>query len=146
MSLIKWEPMRDIEDIFDRYTRSIVLPSNPGQDFLEKCDWSPRVDISETDKAFIIRAEIPDVQRDDVKVSVDDGVLTIHGERQKQTEEEGEKFHRVERSYGSFVRSFALPDNVDETKIDAVFKEGMLNLKLLKTEAHKPKKIDVKVH
>ena len=94
----------------------------------------------------MIKAEIPEVEKKDVKVSVDDGILTMLGERKQETEESGEKFHRVERHYGSFVRSFALPDNVDETKIDAEFKNGMLVLKLPKTEKTAHKKIEVKVH
>ena len=144
MSLIKWEPLRDIEGMFDRYSRAMVSPL--GQEFLAMGDWSPRVDISETDKEFMIKAEIPEVEKKDVTVSVDDGILTMVGERKKETEEKGEKFHRVERHYGSLVRSFVLPDNVDETKIDAEFKNGMLNLKIPKTAQTAHKKIEVKVH
>ena len=144
MSLIKWEPLRDIEGIFDHYARAMGTPL--GQEFLTTGDWSPRVDISETDKEFLIKAEIPEVEKKDVHVSVDDGVLTLQGERKQETEDKGEKFHRVERSYGCFVRSFTLPDNVDETNIDAEFKNGMLTLKLLKTEKSEHKKIEVKVH
>jgi len=102
-------------------------------------------DIAETDKAFVIKAEIPEVNKEDVKVIVDNGVLTIRGERKQEKEEKGKKFHRVERSYGSFARSFTLPDNVDETKITASFKDGMLNLQIQKTEKAKPKVIEVKV-
>ena len=85
-------------------------------------------------KHLLIKAEIPDVNKDDVKVTVDNGVLTIRGERKQEKEEKGKKFHRVERYYGSFTRSFTLPDNVDEAKIKASFKEGMLNLQIQKTE------------
>ena len=133
MSLVKWNPWRDIEDVFDRNVRG-VLPSRISDlGFGTGRDWTPRVDISETDKEFIIKAELPEVKREDVKVTVDKGVLTICGERKQEKEVEGKKFHRIERSYGSFTRSFTLPDNVDETKVDASYKDGMLNLKIEKT-------------
>lgn len=145
MALIKWEPLREIEDMFDRYTRAMGWPSNRGQELITTGDWSPRVDISETDNEFVVKAEIPEVKKEDVKVSVDNGVLTIQGERKQEKEEKGGKSHRVERYYGSFVRSFTLPDNVDETKVKATFKDGMLNLKIPKTAETKPKAIEVKV-
>lgn len=145
MSLVKWEPLREIEGMFDRYSRAMGLPQDFGQ-VTTAGDWSPRVDISETDKEFLIKAEIPEVDKKDVKVTVDHGVLTIEGERRQEKEEKGKKFHRVERYYGCFARSFALPENVDETNIDAEFKEGMLNLKLQKTAKTSPKKIEVEVH
>jgi HSP20 family protein len=88
-------------------------------------DWAPSVDISETDGAYQIKAEIPDVKKEDVKVTLEDGVLTIQGERKQEKEERGKKYHRVERSYGSFVRSFTLPDLVDEEKVKAEFKDGV---------------------
>ena len=108
-------------------------------------DWSPRVDIVENDKEFVIKAEIPEVKKEDVKVTVDNGVLTIRGERKQEKEEKGKKFHRVERHYGSFTRSFSLPENIDETKTKASFKDGMLDLKIQKTKEAKPKAIEVKV-
>jgi HSP20 family molecular chaperone IbpA len=92
-----------------------------------------------------IKAEIPEVNKEDVKVTVHNGVLTIQGERKQEKEEKGKRFHRVERHYGSFTRSFTLPDNVDETKISASFKDGVLNLQIQKTEEAKPKSIEVKV-
>jgi HSP20 family protein len=145
MALIKWEPLREIEDIFDRYTRAMGWPSNRGQELITTGDWTPRVDVSETDNEFVIKAEIPEVKKEDIKVSVDNGVVTIQGERKQEKEEKGKKFHRVERYYGSFVRSFTLPDNIDETKIKASFKDGMLNLQIPKTAEAKPKTIEVKV-
>ncbi len=145
MAIIKWQPLREIEDLFDRYTRAMGLPSSQSQELITTGDWSPRVDISETDNEFVIKAEIPEVKKEDVKVSVDNGVLTVRGERKQEKEEKGKKFHRVERYYGSFVRSFTLPDNVDGTKIKASFKDGMLNLQIPKTAEAKPKPIEVKV-
>jgi HSP20 family protein len=145
MALIKWEPLREIEDLFDRYTKAMGWPASRGQELINTGDWTPRVDISETDNEFMIKAEIPEVNKEDVKVSVENGVLTIQGERRQEKEEKGKKFHRVERYYGSFVRSFTLPDNIDATKIKASFKDGMLNVQVPKTEEARPKAIEVKV-
>lgn len=142
MQLTKWDPFREMEDVFDRYSRAIGWPRRGrSQEVLATGEWAPRVDIAETDNEFIIKAEIPEVKKDDVKVTVDSGVLTIRGERKREKEEKDKKFHRLERYYGSLT----LPDNVDEGKIDASFKDGMLNLKIPKTEAAKPKAIEVKV-
>ena len=120
-------------------------PPAGSQEVIATGDWAPRVDIAETDKAFVIKAEIPEVNKEDVKITVDNGILTIRGERKQEKEEEGKKYHRVERYYGSFTRSFTLPDNVDETKVKASFKDGMLNLQIQKAEEVKPKVIEVKV-
>jgi HSP20 family protein len=108
-------------------------------------DWTPTVDISETDTGFEIKAEIPDVKKEDVKVTLEEGVLTIQGVRKQEKEDKGRRYHRIERAYGSFVRSFSLPDLVDEDKVKAEFKDGILNLHLPKSEKAKPKAIDVKV-
>ncbi len=145
MSLIKWNPWREIEDMFDRYDRAVGWPKSRGQELIATGDWSPRVDIVENDNEFVIKAEIPDVKKEDVKVSVDNGVLTIKGERKQEKEENGKKFHRVERYYGSFTRSFTLPENVEESKVKATFKDGMLNLQVPKAEKAKPKAIEVKI-
>lgn len=145
MQLTKWDPFREMEDMFDRYTKALSWPRGGSQEVLTTADWAPRVDIAETDKVFSIKAEIPEVKKEDVKVTVDNGVLTLRGERKQEKEEKNKKFHRVERFYGSFTRSFTLPDNVDEGKIEASFKDGMLTLTIPKTEESKPKAIDVKI-
>jgi HSP20 family protein len=116
-----------------------------GKEALTVADWIPTVDISETDAEYLIKAELPEIKKEDVKVTVEDGVLTILGERRQEKEEKGKKYHRVERSYGSFVRSFTLPESVDEGAVKAEYKDGVLNLHLPKTEKVKPKTIDVKV-
>jgi len=145
MPLVRWDPWQEIVDKFDRYTRAMTQPQAGSQEVMATGDWAPRVDIAETDEAFVIKAEIPEVNKDDVKVTVDNGVLTIRGERKQEKGEEGKKFHRVERHYGSFARSFTLPDNVDETKVTASFKDGMLKLQIPKAEEAKPEVIEVKV-
>jgi HSP20 family protein len=120
-------------------------PQTNGKETMIVADWVPSVDVSETDGEYQIKAEIPDVKKEDVRVTLEDGVLTIQGERKQEKEEKGKKYHRIERSYGSFVRSFTLPDLVDEEKVKAEFKDGVLNLKLPKSEKAKPKAIEVTV-
>jgi HSP20 family protein len=145
MAIVRWDPWREIENMVERYTRAVGQPQAGGHEVIATGDWVPRVDIVETEKAFVIRAEIPDVNKEDVRVTVDKGILTIRGERKQEKEEEGKKFHRVERHYGIFTRSFTLPGNVDEANIKATFKDGMLNLKIHKIEEAKPRAIEVKV-
>jgi HSP20 family protein len=99
---------------------------------LVAADWMPKVDIEEDEKAYMIRAEIPDVKRKDVKIAVEDGMLTLSGERKHEKEEKSKKYHRVERSYGSFLRSFAIPADVEESKIAATFADGMLTVSMPK--------------
>lgn len=108
-------------------------------------DWAPSVDISETDEEFHIEAELPEVKREDVRVTLGNGVLTLQGERKEEREEKDRKVHRIERSYGRFVRSFTLPDLVDDTRVKAEFRNGVLHLHLPKSEKAKPKAIEVKV-
>ena len=115
MNLIKWNPFNELEDISNRLNQIFGrqgVSATADQQMLKGADWTPSVDVSETDKAYVIKAEIPEVKKEDVKVTIDDGMLTIQGERKMEKEEKGKKFHRIERSYGSFVRSFRLPDGV----------------------------------
>jgi HSP20 family protein len=145
MAVLRQDSEREMEAMFDRYTRAVGQPRAGSQEVIATGDWAPRVDIAETDKAFEIKVEIPEVNKEDVKVTVHNGVLTVQGERKLEKEEKGKKYHRVERYYGSFTRSFTLPDNVDETKISASFKDGVLNLQIQKIKEAKPKSIEVKV-
>ena len=148
MTLVRWDPFRELEDMSDRLNRMFSRPGLSqanGKETMIVADWVPAVDVSETDGEFQIKAEIPDVKKEDVKVTLEDGVLTIQGQRKQEKEEKGTKYHRVERTYGSFVRSFTLPDLVDEAQVKAEFKDGVLNLQLPKSEKAKPKAIEVKV-
>lgn len=145
MAIVKWDPWREMEDLFDRYAKSTGVARAGSQEPLATQDWSPRVDISETEGEFVIKAELPEVKKDDVHITVDNGVMTVRGERRQEKEEKNKKFHRIERHYGSFSRSFTLPDNVDAGKIKATFKDGMLNLQLPKTTKSKPKSIAVSI-
>jgi HSP20 family protein len=120
-------------------------PTSTGKETMIVADWTPPVDISETATEYEIKAELPEVQKEDVKVTLENGVLTIQGTRRHEHEEKGKKFHRIERSYGSFARTFSLPDVIEDEKVKAEFKDGVLNLHLPKSEKAKPKTIEVKV-
>ncbi len=136
MNLIKWDPFRELEDVSTRLNRIFgrtLARSESGNEMLAVADWAPTVDISETDTAYLIKGEIPGVKKEDVKVTIEDGMLTIQGERKQEKEEKGKKFHRVECSYGSFMRSFRVPDDADENKVKAEFKDGMINVTLPKS-------------
>ena len=102
------------------------------------------MDITKDDKQYLIKAELPDLRKDDVKVTVEGGVLTISGERKFEKEEKDKKYHRIERAYGTFTRSFSVPDDADDSKVSAEFKDGLLTV-LAKSEKARPKSIDVKV-
>jgi HSP20 family protein len=149
MSIVRWDPFRELEQMNDRLNRAFARGPlgrlAAGGDALTVFDWAPSVDIVETPEEFQIKAELPEVKREDVKVSVDAGVLRIEGERKQEKEEKGKKYHRVERSYGSFLRTFALPDNVDDRNVQADFKDGVLTVRLRKAEKAKPRSIEVKV-
>ncbi len=148
MTLGRWDPFRELEDMSERLNRMFSRPAvttKNGKESLTVADWIPTVDISETDGEYVIKAELPDVKKEDVKITLEDGVLTLTGERRQEKEEKSTKYHRVERSYGSFVRSFSLPDLIDETKVKAEYRDGMLNLHLPKSEKAKPRAIEVKV-
>lgn len=146
-SVIRWDPMREFEDVAERMNRLVAARNPPGsEEALVTADWAPFVDIQETDKEYLIKAELPEVKKDDVKVTIKDGVLSLEGERHQEKEEKDKKFHRVERSYGKFVRSFSMPEDADEKSVKADFKEGVLNVHLAKSEAAKPKAVEIKVN
>ena len=145
MQLTKWDPFRDMEEMFERFNRPLGWRQRGGQEIMAGGDWVPRVDIAETDKEFIIKADLPEIKKEDISITVDKGVLTLRGERKQEKEEKDKKFHRIERLYGSFTRSFTLPANVDGTKVDASFKDGILQLTIPKTKETKPKEIEVKI-
>jgi len=149
LSIAPWErSLRGLDKLSEQFDR--MLSSRfPRFDMMEEnltvADWVPAVDIQESEKEYLVKAEIPEVKKEDVKVSIEEGVLTIQGERKAEKEEKGKKFHRTERVYGKFLRSFSLPSEVEEAKVLAEFKEGMLTLHLPKSERAKPKTIEVKL-
>ena len=148
MNLVRWDPFRELEEMSDRLSRMVgrsLTPRTDGKETLTVADWTPSVDISETEAEYVVKAELPEVKKEDVKVTVEDGILTLQGERRHEKEEKGKRVHRIERAYGSFVRSFTIPDYVDDAKVSAEFKDGVLSLRLPKSEKAKPKAIEVKV-
>ena len=138
MNLVSWSPFREFDDLFSRF------PISTGGN-LARSEWLPPVDISETETAYTIEIEIPAVAREDVSVSVKDGVLSVTGERNVEKEKEGKR-HRVERRFGRFARSFRLPENVDEENIAASSEGGVLSLVINKREVEGPRMIEVTVH
>lgn len=137
--------MQELTDRFSRMLSRWPARGTGAREALTTADWAPTVDISETDSEYLVKAEIPEVDKKDVKVTVQDGLLTIQGERKQEKEEKGKKFHRIERSYGTFMRTFDIPDGVDDQKLKAEFKDGMLVVHLPKTEKVKTRTIEVKV-
>jgi HSP20 family protein len=116
-----------------------------GKESMIVSEWAPVVDITEDEKSFLIKAELPEVKKEDVHVTVENGVLTLTGERKFEKEEKNKKYHRVERGYGTFARSFTLPDNIDANKVNATYKDGLLTVTVAKSETAKPKQIEVKI-
>ncbi|NMT62767.1 Hsp20/alpha crystallin family protein [Marinobacter orientalis] len=148
-NITRWNPVREFDDLMSRYNRLLGLTpgtdGGEGKDLFSSSDWTPAVDIKETPEAFNIEAELPGMSKDDVKVTVQNGVLSIEGERKQEEETDDKKQHRIERFYGSFLRRFTLPANVDEDSVKASFKDGVLSLTLTKTEPAEPKAIEVDV-
>ena len=148
-ALTRWNPFREMEELQNRMAGFFGLTpgrlSNGAQESMALAEWTPSVDIAEDDKEWVIKADLPEVKKEDVKVTVENGVLRITGERKLEKEEKGKKYHRVEWSYGSFLRSFVLPDGADGSKVNADFKDGVLKVRLPKNEKARPKAIEVKV-
>ncbi len=148
MALIRWDQLREFEEmerLSRAYGRPVLARPEGGKEALTVPDWAPAVDIAEAPDEFLIMAELPEVKKEDVKVIVENGVLRIEGERRQEKEGTTKKFHRIERAYGSFLRTFAVPDNIEEAKVSAEFKDGVLNVHLPKTEKAKHKAIEVRV-
>lgn len=147
MNIVNWTPFRDMEGFFDRYYNALGRAPFGGTDaeLRKKFEWRPSVDISETEKHYLIKAELPEVEKDDVDVSVENGVLTISGERRYEKEEETETKHRVESMYGRFTRSFTLPSDADEAKISARSSNGVLKVRIPKMDQVQENKVRVSV-
>jgi HSP20 family protein len=148
MSLVRWNPYRELEEMQNRLNRLFGDSSleRTGDDGMSLSGWMPAVDVEETDSEYLIKADLPDVKKENVKVELLDGTLTIQGERRQEKEEKGKKFHKVEREYGAFMRRFALPREIDGAKVQAEFKNGVLNVHVPKSPTATPKAIDVKVN
>jgi HSP20 family protein len=147
-ALTHWDPFKEMNELNKRLNSLFTLsPSrqSDGKEAMTVAEWLPLVDITEDDKQYLIKAELPEVKKEEVKVTVENGVLTLSGERKFEKEEKDKKYHRIERAYGSFTRSFTVPDDADDSKVSAEFKDGVLTVRLAKDEKARPKSIEVKV-
>jgi HSP20 family protein len=139
MRVIKWEPFRDVDDVFDRFLAETMRRwPQAATDARTATHWAPAADVSETEAEYLIKADLPAVRKEDVSVTVQDGVLTLSGERRQEQHADGEKMHRVERAYGSFVRRFALPENADEQGIRAESRDGVILIHIPKVKVVEP--------
>jgi HSP20 family protein len=149
MAIVRWQPFRDLlatEREFDRLFREAFSPlfGEREGEFSTRA-WAPAVDIFETDNSIVLKAELPGVDPKDVEVRVEDNTLYLKGERKFENETKEENYHRIERSYGSFARSFVLPNSMDAEKVAAEYQDGLLTLTLPKREEAKPKTIKINV-
>jgi HSP20 family protein len=149
--VITWNPLREMEQapqnrfnpfFLDGFPNSIGRWEIPS---MTVADWSPEVDISEDDHGYVLKADLPEMKKDDVRVTVEDGILSVSGERKIEKEDQKKKFHRIERCFGTFRRSFTLPEDADSTKVTADFHDGVLKVHLPTTPIARSKAIDVKV-
>jgi HSP20 family protein len=148
MTLTKWDPFKDLVSLQDRMNRLFdesVRNVRPGDEALSSAIWSPAVDIYETEDEVVVKAELPEVNQKDIDVQIENSTLTLRGERKFNKETKKENFHRIERAYGSFSRSFTLPSTIDQEKIRADYKDGILKISMPKREETKPKQIKVAV-
>ena len=143
MNITRWEPFREVEEVFRQYSPFFARSLRRNGD--DAREWAPVADISETDKEYLIKAELPEVRKEDVKVTLDDSVLTIAGERRHEKEQKDANEIRVESFYGTFSRSFSLPDNVDAKAIRAETRDGVLRVRIPKTAPTMQKAIAIEV-
>jgi HSP20 family protein len=148
MNLVRWDPFRELEEVSTRLNRLFNQPF--GRRLIENegsllAEWAPAIDVQETEGEYLIKADLPDVKKEDVRVELQDGMICLQGERKQEKEEKGKKFHRIERAYGRFERRLALPSEVDAQKVAAEFKDGVLRVHLPKSASVKPRSVEVKV-
>ena len=145
MNLTRWEPYRELAALQDRLNRAFGSPYGRSErdEEMHLAAWAPPVDIAEEKDRIVITAELPGFKEDQIEIQSENGMLTLRGERKFEKEHDGKSYHRVERSYGQFVRSFALPNNVDREKIKADFSNGLLKIELPKREDAKPRTIRI---
>jgi HSP20 family protein len=153
MGLVRWEertwdPFRELEEMSSRLNRFFgraLLPMD-GDVTPGTSEWSPSVNIAETEKSYMVTAEIPQVKREDVHVTLEGQTLTIEGNRKHEREEKSMKYHRVESFYGHFMRRFTLPDDIEASKLDASYKDGMLSISIPKVAVKRSPALEVKIH
>ena len=148
--VITWNPLREMDEAQNRFNPFFLagFPNRMGSGEIHSltvADWSPEVDISQDDHEYLLKADLPEMKKDDVRVTVEDGILSVSGERKSVKEDQKKKFHRIERSFGTFRRSFTLPEDADSTKVTAEFRDGVLKVHLPTTSIARSKAIEVKV-
>src|SRR2546423_13124210 len=149
--VITWNPLREMEQATQNRFNPFFLggfPNRIGSDEIHSlavADWSPEVDISEDDRGYLLKADLPEMKKDDVRVTVEDGILCVSGERKNEKEDQKRIFHRIERAFGNFRRSFTLPEDADSTKVTAEFRDGVLKIHLPTTTKAKSKAFEIKV-
>ena len=149
--VITWNPLREMEQATQNRFNPFFLggfPNRMGSDEIHSlavADWSPEVDISQDNHEYLLKADLPEMKKDDVKVTVEDGILSVSGERKVEKEDHKKKFHRIERCFGTFRRTFTLPEDADSTKVTAEFRDGVLKVHLPTTTRAKSKATQVKV-
>jgi HSP20 family protein len=142
MNLMRWDPYREVSSLQDRLNRAFGGRTER-DDEMQLAAWAPPVDIAEEKDRILITAELPGFKESEIEIQTENGMLTLRGERKFEKETDGKSYHRVERSYGQFVRSFSLPNNVDREKIQATFRDGLLQVELPKREDAKPRTIKI---
>jgi HSP20 family protein len=147
MNLVTYDPFRELRSLQDDVNRLFrgSFDRSAGNDIMQGA-WNPSVDIFENKDSIVLEADLPGMNPDDVNISIENNVLTLHGERKFEKKDDKDNFHRVERSYGAFTRSFTLPPTVSSENVDAVFENGQLRLTLAKREEAKPRKIEIKAN
>lgn len=145
MAIIRWDPFRDIVSLRERMNKLFEdMATARGEDKdLTMSSWAPAVDIYETENEVVLTAEIPGIEEKDIEIKVEDNTLTLKGERKFEKETKEENYHRIERAYGSFFRSFTLPTYVDQDKIEAEHENGILKIRMPKRAELKPKKVKI---
>jgi HSP20 family protein len=144
MNLIRWDPYREYAGLQERMNRLFgPVSRTEREDEMNLSSWAPPVDIAEEKDRLLITAELPGFKENEIEIQTENGMLTLRGERKFEKESDGKSYHRVERAYGQFVRSFSLPNNVDREKIKATFTNGLLRLELPKREDAKPRTIKI---
>jgi HSP20 family protein len=146
-TLAKWNPFRELDEMRNRLTTLFARPALrwPAEETFGVAEWTPAVDVTEDAREFLIKAELPEMKKEEVKVTVADGMLRLTGERKLEKEEKNRKVHRIERAYGLFERCFTLPEGTQGDKVTAEYQDGLLRVHLPKGEVTTPKAVTVKV-
>ncbi len=147
-TLTTWNPFRELDEVQNRlggFFGARLPRFGNGNGGLKLAEWSPQVDIIEDEKEYLVKADLPEMKKEEFKVTMEDGVLSICGERKVEKEEKNKKFHRMERAYGKFERAFMMPEDADPSKITAEFKDGILKVHVLKNPVVKTKPVEITV-